>query len=130
MNRRMFVTSASALALSAPMAMARAQPRIGLIFVGAGSCPYCSVIAPVLWNLAQDTGMPVLLASMDGQPVGPFGRFEDGTVHPLTMGFQSVPHILIWHRDLDQVTHKVSGFRNPHHFTQLLSAAMSEASQL
>lgn len=132
MNRRDFVSICSVAALmgSTTLASARGGPGIGLIFVGAGSCPYCPIIAPVLWNLAQEVNIPIMLASMDRNPVAPFMEFQDGLSHPLTRDFADVPHILIWNAKYDQVTHKVSGFRNPRHFFQLLASAMKQAREL
>jgi len=130
MNRRTFLTTVSVFGLLAPVAIADTGPGLGLIFVGAGSCPYCPIIAPVLAQLSDAADIPVLLASMDGQGIYPFMDFKDGRTHPLTMGFTDIPHVLIWNARRNEVTHKVSGFRNPRHFFQLLGAALGQARQL
>ncbi|WP_108816593.1 conjugal transfer protein TraF [Loktanella sp. Alg231-35] len=130
MNRRKFVAALpAALLLSAQKANA-SPSGLGVIFVAQSTCPYCAAIAPVLKQLQDETGIDVLLASMDLQPVLPFTSFEDGLRHPLTAHFQSVPQVLIFNGKHQRITHHVGGVRTMRHFLSRLSSALRESSVL
>ena len=130
MNRRRFVAALpAALLLSAHTANA-SPSRLGLIFVAQSTCRYCAAIAPVLKQLQDETGLDVLVASMDEQPVYPFTHFEDGLRHPLTAQFQSVPQVLIFNSKHQRITHHVGGVRTMRHFVLRLSWALRESALL
>lgn len=129
MNRRHFVFALPALALAARPAAASSS-RLGLIFVGQSTCPYCAAIAPVLSRMNDAGHVDLMLASMDRRPIPPIYGFEDGLAHPLTRRVRTVPQVMIYHPELDQVTHVVGGVRNMRHFVRRLSQALREASSL
>lgn len=130
MTRRSILAAlpASLIALVSP---AQASPfGLGIIFVMQSDCPYCAAAAPVLYQLQQDAGVPVMLASMDGLAIHPFERAEDARLNPLTSRYPSVPQVLIYNAKLDGVTHEFGGFRNMRHFVNQLSSALRQASEV
>lgn len=129
MNRRRVLLLPFSLLLPALPAQA-ASGRLGIIFVGQSSCPYCLAIAPILKQLQEAGSADVLVASMDMAAIPPFAAFEDGRAHPLTARFQTVPQVMIYHPGRDRVTHVVGGVRNLRHFVRRLSFALREASAL
>ena len=119
----------AALLVPARQAMA-SQGKLGLIFVGQSTCPYCRSLSPILMQLS-DTGVAdVMLASMDRRPIPPFFAFEDGLTHPLTRKFRTVPQVLVYNPRLDQVTHVVGGVRNMRRFVLRLSQALRQSAAL
>lgn len=130
MNRRQFFLTLPA-ALLGSVQVAQASPaRLGLIFVAQSTCPYCAAIAPVLAQLQHDAGIDVLVASLDHRPITPFASFEDGTAHPLTAHYRSVPHVLVYNSGVGRITHEVSGVRTMRHFVQRLSISLRQSSAL
>jgi len=107
--------------------LAATKPNVGLIFVGASWCQYCAAISPLLHDLQQQTGMDILVASLDRRPIAPFAAFEDATAHPAASGITSIPHIFVYNQTLDAVTHQVVGVRTSRSFVQRLSSAMAQS---
>lgn len=130
MNRRNFVAALPAALLLSAQAANASPSRLGVIFVAQSTCPYCAAISPVLKQLQDETGIDVLVASMDRQPVRPFTTFEDGLRHPLTSDFQSVPQVLIFNSKHQRITHHVGGVRTMRHFVTRLSSALQQSSVL
>ena len=130
MNRRSVIMGLPAALFAASQARATSPARLGLIFVAQGTCPYCAAIAPVLAQLQRETGIDVLVASLDRRPVSPFGGFEDGTRHPLTAHYRSVPHVLVFNGRQNRITHEVSGLRTMRDFVGRLSTALRQSAAL
>jgi len=130
MNRRKFVAALPVALLLSAQAASAAPASLGIVFVEQSTCPYCAAIAPVLKQLQDQTGIDVLVASMDLQPVLPFAEFEDGLRHPLTSHFQSVPQVLIFNSKYQRITHHVGGVRTMRHFISRLSSALRESALL
>ena len=130
MNRRNFVAALPAALLLSPRAANASPSRLGVILVAQSTCPYCAAVAPVLKQLQDQTGIDILVASMDLQPVLPFTDFEDGLRHPLTAHFQYVPQVLIFNNKHQRITHHVGGVRTMRHFVTRLSPALQQSSVL
>ncbi|WP_342075147.1 conjugal transfer protein TraF [Yoonia sp. SS1-5] len=128
-RRSMMLGLPASLLLPARRAKA-AGNQLGLIFVAQSTCPYCQSIAPVLKQLSDAGVADVMLASMDRRPVPPFVRFQDGHAHPLTAHFRSVPQVLVYNANLDQVTHVVGGVRNPRRYILRLSHALQQSAAM
>ena len=107
-----------------------ASTRLGLIFVGQSTCPFCQSLAPALKQMSDLGVADVLLASMDRRPLPPFHTFEDGLAHPLTKDFRTVPQVLVYNPRLDQVTHVIGGVRNMRRFILRLSFALRQSAAL
>lgn len=130
MNRRTFFLAVPAALLSSAQAASATPAQLGIVFVAQSTCPYCAAIAPILKQLQDQTGVDVLVASMNLQPVLPFTEFEDGLRHPLTSEFRSVPQVLIFNSKYQRITHHVSGVRTMRHFVKQLSSALRESALL
>ena len=129
-NRRRFCAALpAALACAAHPAHAY-QPRLGLIFVAQSTCPYCAAIAPVLGQLEAETGIDVLVAAMDRRPIPPFTQFQDGTIHPLTAHFRTVPQVLVFNGHHQRITHHIAGVRTMRDFVSRLSLALQQSTAL
>lgn len=127
MNRRRFLTTLPAFLLANPVLAEPVGPGVALIFVGTSWCPYCAEIAPLILPVERDAGVPVLVASLDNQPIYPFPEWVDGRAHPLTRQFDQVPQVLVYNQRLDDITHVIGSYRNPRHFIQLLGLAFRQS---
>ena len=130
LSRRALVLGLPAALLGPARQAMASQGRLGLIFVGQSTCPYCQSLAPVLMQLSNAGVADVMLASMDRRPLPPFFAFEDGLTHPLTREFRTVPQVLVYNPHLDQVTHVVGGVRNMRRFVLRLSIALRQSAAL
>lgn len=126
LTRRSMFLGMPSLMLSGRVALA-SESRLGLIFVGQSTCPYCQSLAPILMQLSDAGVADVLFASMDRRPLPPFHEFEDGLVHPMTRHYQTVPQVLVYNGRLGAVTHEIGGVRNMRRFVLRLSHAMRQS---
>lgn len=132
-NRRHFLgTCLASLGLASLPCVLSASPalNVGIIFVGASSCPYCRVVAPVLHDLQAQTGMDILVASIDNAPVYPFPEFQDGRAHPMARKVTHLPHVMVYNFAHARVTHEIVGLRSTRNFIQRLSAALRQSSEM
>ena len=131
-RRRVLELLAGAGAVSSlPAAVSAATgPNVGLIFVGASWCHYCASVSPLLHDLQGQTGMEILVASLDRRPIAPFPDFEDATAHEAAAGITTIPHIFVYNKSLDAVTHQIVGVRTARSFVNRLSQAMRQSSAM
>ena len=122
--------SSVAVSMVPSLAAAGPQLNVGIIFVGASSCPYCRVVAPVLHDLQHQTGMDVLVASIDNAAVHPFPEFHDGRAHPLAGTVTQIPHVMVYNFNHERVTHEIVGLRSTRHFVQRLSVALRQSQEM
>ena len=112
MNRRGFVTGASAALAWAVARPALATGDVGFILIGASWCGICKRAAPVLAALAQPAGLPVLVVTEDGRPIAPFPSAIGLDGHPLGARVRKYPTTLIYSGRSDTVVDEVIGYRN------------------
>jgi len=130
-RRALELIAAGCLPALVPQAVAAStQPNVGLIFVGASWCNYCASISPLLHDLQRQTGMEILVASLDNAPIAPFAGFEDARTHQSTANITQIPHIFVYNKGLDAVTHQIVGVRTSRSFVNRLSIAMRQSSQM
>lgn len=108
MNRRFVL--ASLLSWSALPASAAVED-IGLVFVGASWCPVCKQAAPVLALFAEQSGLPILVASQDNRPIAPFLHAIPAADHPIARAVRQVPTLLIYDRRKDAIVDQIVGYR-------------------
>lgn len=130
LTRRSLVLGLPAALIFPPRRAMASDQRLGLIFVGQSTCPYCQSLAPILGSMSDAGVADVMLASMDRRPLPPFFAYQDGLTHPLTRDFRTVPQVLVYNPRHDDVTHIISGVRNMRRFVLRLSHAMRQSAAL
>lgn len=120
----MLAIGAGARAEDAGEAMAAGWP-IGVILVGASWCSFSQAAAQTLAAAAGPVGLPVLIASADGQAIGPFEQVEDARGHPLAATVTVFPTVFFVDLEHQEVVAKIEGFRNPRAFLGRLRAIVA-----
>lgn len=126
-NRRAFIIGAAS-SLASP-AVAK-ENEIGFILVGASWCPVCKVAAPMLAVLAENSGIPVLVASQDSRPIPPFEKFTPIADHPLVASVQRYPTTFVFSSKANALVGGVEGYRSPTWYVSNLKAVIREAMAL
>ena len=126
-SRRAFLIGAAS-GLAAP-AFAT-ENEIGFILVGASWCPVCKVAAPMLAVLAENSGIPVLVASQDSRPIPPFANFTPIADHPLVASVERYPTTFVFSSKAGTLVGGVEGYRNPTWYVSNLKAVIREAMTL
>lgn len=129
MNRRHFLSLVSAGTLL-PQPVLSATSGFGIIFVGASWCPVCKQAAPVLALYAQQSGLPVLVASKDGRPIAPFPEFVESSQHPIAMHYSALPTTLVFSRAAGRPVYAFEGYRDPRWYLLKLARGLRAAQEL
>lgn len=130
MKRRRFLGLLPACLFAHPVLAQATEPGVAVIFVAASWCPYCAQVAPLLASLPREAGVPILVASLDNQPVLPFRDFVDGQSHPLSARAARIPVVMVFNQRHADVTHVIDHYRNPRQFVQLLGAALRQSVEM
>lgn len=127
MTRRGFIMG-TVTALVATPALATA-PKAGFILVGASWCPVCHRAAPILKMVAEQLGVPVLVASGDNRPISPFETFVDAREHELARVIEKYPTTLLFSTQTQGLVGMIEGYREPKRYIALLANAYGQIEQ-
>lgn len=121
LTRRAFIATGIAALLNGP-AYSQSEST-GFILVGASWCPVCHRAAPVLYGVAQQLQVPVLVASADNRPIRPFPNFVDASEHPVAREITKYPTTLLFASQTGGIVGMIEGYREPKFYmAQLISA--------
>lgn len=129
MDRRQFVFTMLASSAFSPKASFAAPQSVGLILVGQSWCNACKGAASTLYGSIQQSGLPFMVASQDGEPIPPFDDYVDARGHPIAMGIATVPVLLFVHTPTQEIIARIDGFTNPHRYLRQIRATLIAAQE-
>ena len=128
MNRRSLILGGlSVSVLASPLRAQDQAEAIGIIMVGASWCPYCKGAAVQLHRAAQEWNWPVLIASLDNQPIPPFPDYIPSRGHPLTRDVRRMPTTLVVVPARNEILAAFEGFSGPGPFLAQLATTIETA---
>lgn len=127
MRRRFILRGLSVSVLAMPLSAQDQAEAIGIIMVGASWCPYCKDAAVQLHRAAYEWNWPVLIASLDDQPIPPFADYIPSHGHPLTRDVRHLPTTLVVVPARNEILAAFEGFSGPGPFLAQIATAIESA---
>ena len=126
MDRRSFLLGMSVYPVSAPTVSA-APPKIGILFFGAGWCPYCHQAAAILHQMRLAGQIEVFAVSLDGEPLGVIEDIVPDDGRTARLGIVGVPQTFMFDPRTKSPVPVISGFPGA---AQYVSALRRVAGQI
>jgi len=127
LTRRSFMVGTIAALATTPTLASSA--KAGFILVGASWCPVCHRAAPILKMVAEQLGVPVLVASGDNRPISPFATFVDASTHELARSVKMYPTTLLFSTETQGLVGMIEGYKEPKRYIAQLANAYRQIEQ-
>lgn len=122
MDRRIFSFGAVA-SIVAPATPVLAREKVGILFFGAGWCPYCHQAAAILHQLRQAGQIEIFAVSLDGQPLGVLQDVVPDDGRAAKLGVVGVPQTFIFDPKTKTPVPVISGFPSAAQYVAALRQA-------